>query len=598
VTTPSWNDVLPTPLPGARLQEIWMTSFEQPDAGLMVEHLLPSLLGASYSIVQDVQGRALFFGELCTALEVLHGRITVISSAPRAARDESQYPWLWRYLSHFIVGAEGHATQHAKLWAFHWRAGDKEHLELHISSTNLTASAFKGQLQAGWKVLLPLGDNTTQKARTWGELIPFLEALGASAGNVAATRIQRLLGLLSRAKCPPEFTFVASIPGGKSAARQLARFDPSELYILTPTIGEWDKKSLTKWGRDVGIEPSNIHLKWISEKHLWAANSGWTLSTTTGKVLKECNVQVECLPTIVKLTEEHDAADLRWSHAKLYLLCGRQNKLLVTSANWSTAAWGAKEISPRNFELGVIFETEWMELEQLGKPFDPPNSVPFYVDSPANESRTSPLGWAEGCWDGESIVLRARSTDLDAPISAIIAFAGGSEEGTPLVDGAATLPWEDPIHPPLTARYTQGSQTLDIDVIDLRRPSEFAKTPLPEVDPAIARDLREAFLLQRYGGPLVDPDHIPGLSLLRRVSNGNPPPGDYTLKAFIDARAAFGVVDKWRDAIAEAAGDPDVLERVRLDGAELRALYSRRKDEGPGYELVIDELDWHLEEEV
>ena len=34
-----------------------MTSFEEPDAGLLVEHLLPSLLGGSYSLSQELQER-------------------------------------------------------------------------------------------------------------------------------------------------------------------------------------------------------------------------------------------------------------------------------------------------------------------------------------------------------------------------------------------------------------------------------------------------------------------------------------------------------------------------------------------------------------
>ena len=33
MSTPDWKLVLPTPPAGGRLQEAWMTSFEQPDAG-------------------------------------------------------------------------------------------------------------------------------------------------------------------------------------------------------------------------------------------------------------------------------------------------------------------------------------------------------------------------------------------------------------------------------------------------------------------------------------------------------------------------------------------------------------------------------------
>ena len=89
-----------------------MTSFEQPDAGLLVEHLLPSLLGGGYSLSQELQERTLFFGELGTALERLHGRITVISSQAVWAREAPQYPWLWRYVSHFTVARiPRHATR-------------------------------------------------------------------------------------------------------------------------------------------------------------------------------------------------------------------------------------------------------------------------------------------------------------------------------------------------------------------------------------------------------------------------------------------------------------------------------------------------------
>lgn len=83
VSAPDWKDVLPAPPPGGSLHEAWMTSFDQPDAGLLVEHLLPSLLGTSYTLTPEVHRCTLFFGELGTALEALRGRITVISSPPR-----------------------------------------------------------------------------------------------------------------------------------------------------------------------------------------------------------------------------------------------------------------------------------------------------------------------------------------------------------------------------------------------------------------------------------------------------------------------------------------------------------------------------------
>lgn len=575
-----------------------MTSFDQPDAGLLVEHVLPSLLGANHSLSQDLQERTMFFGELGSALEMLHGRLTVISSPPRAMRGDSQYPWLWRYVSHFTVGAASRAVQHAKLWAFHWRAGDAELLELHISSTNLTASAFKGQLQAGWQVTLPLGERSTESARrTWGRLVPFLDALGASAGSEAEKRIQRLVALLGRVECPADATFIASIPGERSAARQLAQFEPSELHVLTPTVGEWNDRTLSAWSADVGAVSGKIHLKWISQDHPWAATLGWTLSTAACEVLEGNGVHLECLPVEARFTDQHRDADPRWSHAKLYLLRSRRKRrLLVTSANWSVAAWGAGKHPPRNFELGIVFESEWTDLEAIRQPFQPPETAPFCVDRADDEERVSALEWAEASWDGKRIELRARSTDSTAPITVTVSFSGGGEEGRSLVGGASAMPWTDPELPPLAARFTQAAEVLEVDVLDLRPPTEFAKTPLPEVDPEIARALREAFLLQRYGGPAVDPDSIPGLGGERRPASVGGPPADYSVQAWLDARAAFSVVDRWRAALADAATDPVLRERVRMDGEELRALYARR--EGTAASLVVEELGWRLDEEA
>lgn len=598
MSAPDWKIALPAPPPGARLHEAWLTSFEQPDASLLVEHFLPSLLGASHEPAQDPQERNLFFGELATALEALHGRLTVISSPPRAARQDPAYPWLWRYVSPFIVGAERRAVQHAKLWALHWRVGDEDYLELHISSTNLTSSAFKGQVQAGWQASLPVSQRARQSdLRSWGALIPFLEALGVAAGDVATTRLQRLVALLSRAACPEDVTFVASIAGDTGPARQLKQFDVSEIHMLAPTIGEWNERTLSDWSRDVGVTPDKLHLKWISQQHPWATTkSGWALSTAARETLDALGAQLECLPNDARFTDQHRDGDTRWSHAKLYLLrSGRKRRLLVTSANWSVSAWGAGRTAPSNFELGVVFDSDWTELEAMRDPFSPPETVPFCLSGVEEDARGSVLEWAEGSWDGTRIQLRARSSDLSIPITAGISFSGGEERPSlVLVDGSATLPWRDPEHPPLSALLTQGAEMLEVDIVDLRLPGEFAKTPLPEVDRDIAAAVREAFLLQRYGGPAVEAESIPGLTTRRPPGIAAPVAG-YSVQAWLDARAAFDVIDTWRAALADAKSDPALFEQVRLDGDDLRALYERRT--GVAAALVAEELRWRLDEE-
>lgn len=593
---PDWSEVLPAPPAGGTLSEAWFTTFDQPEAGLLVEHLLPSLLGLGHSLSHEHEERTLFFGELGTALERLHGRITVISSPAQAGGLAPHYPWLWRYVSHFTVGAETRATQHAKLWAFHWTIGDNEQLDLYVSSMNLTASAFKKQLQAGWKASLQLGERDTAKARrSWGDFVPFLDALGMSAGDNAKRRIDRLTQLLARAECPEGVTFVASIPGSeKRGTHALKRLAPQAIHILTPTVGDWGEETLTAWSRDVGVAPEKIHLKWLDEHHPWAKQNGWTLTEAAEEVLRDKGVQLNRLPPDSRFSDEHTDGYERWSHAKLYLFVVPRKKkrhLLVTSANWSSSAWGAgKSVPARNFELGVLLETDWKNLEKIKGTL----SAPFCASRPNMSSAT--LQWAEASWDGERIKLRARSSDLTMAVRATVSFSSGAEKPVSLVSGLATLPWKKPDVTPLTAQFGQGAETLEVSVIDLRPPKEFSKTSPPEVDPSVAAALRDAFLLQRYGGPVVDVESIPGLGGMRRPAGVFAPAADYAVQAWLDARAAFGIIDQWRAAFIKAKTEPTLLERVRLDGWNLCELYQRR--EGPAAELVAEELGWRLEEEV
>jgi len=220
-----------------------------------------------------------------------------------------------------------------------------------------------------------------------------------------------------------------------------------------------------------------------------------------------------CIPSQARLADQHLEQDERWSHAKLYLLRSRRKRyLLVTSANWSIAAWGAGKTPPRNFELGVLFESEWASLETLGEPFAPPELAPYCTDRVDDEPAPSSLEWAEATWDGREIVLSVRSSRQDIPVSATVHFLGAEPAETGLTDGAARIPWSDALQPPSRASFRQGHARLEVAVLDLRAPDAFEQTPLPEVDPAVMQAVKDAFLLQRYGGPAVEPEFIPGLS--------------------------------------------------------------------------------------
>jgi hypothetical protein len=325
--------------------------------------------------------------------------------------------------------------------------------------------------------------------------------------------------------------------------------------------------------------------------------------------MKKTGVLIECLSDDAGLSNEHckevksglgNNGGVRWPHTKLYLmLCGRGKKphLLETSANWSLSAWGAGKITPRNFELGVIVETQWKRLEKMGKQFAA-GTAPFCRVETRRIPDDPKLQWAEASWNGKHIVLHARSSDADTPISARIAFADGKGIDISLKDETAA-PWQDAQCTPLTARFAQGTETLEVHVLDQRLSAEFARTPLPEVDPSLAATLREKFLLQRYGGPVVDPDFVSGLNEANKTPGAGTPAADYSVQAWLDARAGFDVVDNWRAALTKEAKrktDPALLERIRLDGEELRAIYTRRA--GPAAELVAEEIGWRIKEEA
>lgn len=592
---PDWKEVLPAAPKGGQLIEAWMTAFDLPDEGLLVEHLLPSLLGMNNSLSLEVKERTLFFGELGTTLESFRDRITILTSPPRGERETSQYPWLWRYVGHFTVGAEKRAVQHAKLWAFLWKfEGADDQLELHISSTNLTESAFKHQVQAGWQVTVPL--NTTKQKATWGELVPFLSALAKSAGDTASERLARLIDALDRAKCPDGVTFIVSTPGGKSAAEQLKQFTPSEMHILTPTIGEWNDKTIKAWSDDAGVSPDKLHLKWIAQSHPWAARPGWALTESACKALLANRVKIQRIPAEPWLSEQHRKEDERWSHAKLYLLRKPRQRnfyLLVTSANWSAAAWGCGKTAPRNFELGVVVQTDWSAIKSIDKAFDT-SDPPCYVDKSDEDESTSTLEWAEATWSGKAVTLHVRSSSPDTKITASLFFSKAPvEKSVAIMDGVGSLPWSDAKNTPHYARFTQENSILEVNVLDLRPSEEFEKTPLPEIDldPDAEQKLRDSFLLQRYGG--LDAEE----SLASR--SGNPKsqgsaaqPADYSVMAWTVARKGFGIVDAWRNVLTDAENDPISYQSVYADGRALQAYFARSSE--PADRLVAEELEWRL----
>jgi hypothetical protein len=72
---------------------------------------------------------------------------------------------------------------------------------------------------------------------------------------------------------------------------------------------------------------------------------------------------------------------------------------------------------------------------------------------------------------------------------------------------------------------------------------------------------------------MVDPN--PGQSVKGMSLGVGIPGADYSVHAWRYARAAFGVVDKWRAALEQVTNDPMLLDKVLLDGEELRVHYTK-----------------------
>lgn len=583
MSMPEWKDALPVAPKGAdKLLGMWVTSFDQPDASLLVEYMLPSLLMANHSALSvEHENNA----NLAVNLERLKGKLNIITSMPRNAQRENAYPWLWRYVDHYCVGRGSPVVQHSKLWAFHWEFQGHEKLELYVSSTNLTTSAFKNQLQAGWRCMVDLsGCSTDNNRETWGALVSFIKELGKSAGDAASNRLNGLLDLLGRAKCPNGVVFIASIPGSKKyAAKELKeKFSPTEVHILTPTIGSWNLASLEGWCKQLGVLSNKVYLKWIEDSHPWCQSAMFSLSNDTYKTLSE-NVNINAIQSF----EAKGGVDERWSHAKLYLLCrGRAKWLLITSANWSLSAWGQGSKSPRNFELGVVFKTDWAEIRHWSKK----NSRPFLTDKEIDFNDKG-IQWAEACWDGECIELDVESTSHEL-VSAKIKFSGGSEDF--IVDDVRSqneICGLELKTYPVWVEFLQGEQSICIAVQDRRPIEQFRAGLLPESNSFDTECLRNQMLLQRYAGACGGDFDKGSSNESKAVTATSNIKSDYAVSAWNTARAAFDVIGNWNKALIQS-GDEYEKCHLKEDGKSLERIYLKNDDVASN--LAAEELGWRL----
>lgn len=645
----SWESLLHTDAPrGCSLKAGLFTTYDRADERLLAEHLLPLFLKLNHEPDGEGTERQHFLLELDRRLKQLHGHLVVVSSPVREDPADSEegksdaYGWIWRTVHHLTVGSRRKAIQHAKLWLIHWSAADvdgAEYLELVVSSANLTLTAFKGQLQAAWRTCIKLQlQRSEARLARWGVLPHFLRELAVSAGE--ETWLSPFIELLARAECPEGVRFVASVPGthshqvlrrtpwGAAGLREIAPAGRGtvSVSILSPFIGSWNADALSRWCTPFEGSPVRLELVWIDENHPWARAERWLLPKATLKTLTSMGATLLHLrhkPDDYEGTdlfhENHRPTDDRWSHAKVYSFKrGSSRRLLVTSANFSTAAWGREggsgELTIENFELGVCIEQAAWPFEEL-EPFDDVKQAATISQLP--NRGTTLITWARARWNG-------RIVDVDCRCEAngeLRGEIGSNSERIPIinwmigVDGhlrSAQVQWTDTKQAPLWVELTCEQETMRVAIFDDRPPTEREDTTPPEVDENIIQTIRDELLFEQYGGHIAVDIEDGKLTEESEEATGEEPreggagrSDSYAIPAFVFARQHFRVIDNWVDRVRCAAkrGTAEFERHVlRRDGALLIEAFKRQEERGAkkdpsggiGARLAAEELSLRL----
>lgn len=564
---------------GGRLLAALLTTFDPPDPGLLIEDYLPVWLGLENSYADEGTDRLRYFAGLEDALRRLKGNIAIVSSAGEIGT--SAEAWIWNYIHRFEVGAEGAAVQHAKLWMFHRASatkGNPETVELVVSSANLTRDGLRGQIQAGWRCLLPLeARGSDARKETWGVLSEFLTKLGEATGSGGRKTIERWVALLRRCACPAGVEFIASVPGTHSAttlARRRSAWGAAglraswsgrstpKMIVMTPTIGRWTSESIKAWTRSAGVEPGRISVAWVRGGHPWAGR--WQLDPSTEAAFTRSGIRWLEVPRPYdddwesSLCEEHQQTDPRWSHAKLYELReGARRRILITSANLSRAAWGDPQrdggLVMDNFELGVLLRVQEGFGDRLRNgPFERATCEIDY-----EKPRDPSIAWLAAQWDGKTLTVECRTTSeaLLAPHVEVVtarAKSGKKVSVTWESDGIvhASLQWPEhngvPIMVGVRASDGYGRQSAVHDV----RPTDDEQILCGEFDETLLREALDRLLEEKYGymsdGGADGTGGDGGTGATTRAA------ADYAVPAYVDSRQRFQLVDNWWKELGDA----------------------------------------------
>jgi Tyrosyl-DNA phosphodiesterase len=316
---------------------------------------------------------------------------------------------------------------------------------------------------------------------------------------------------------------------------------------------------------------------------------------------------------------EHRQADPRWSHAKVYSFKrGTARRLLVTSANFSPAAWGKQneddELIIENFELGVCIEQAAWPFDGL-EPFDSAQDAATVPELPSRGSAF--IMWARAVWDGNKVDVDCRC-ETDRELAGALQCGA---EWTPITNWAidadgrlrsAQVPWADSKRSPLLVRLTCEQESVSVPIFDARASREREDTIPLEVDEDVAQRMRDELLFEQYGGRVAadaegesPTDCDDGLG-----DDDGDGPGhldSYSIPAFVLARRHLGVVDNWADQVKRTpmrgTGEFE-REVIRRDGELLIEAFNRQVDRdgknGSGWaigaKLAAEELALRLKD--
>lgn len=573
---PDWlESILVTPGRTNRpLLAAFITTFDPPQAEVLVQDLLPAWLELTNSYVDEGADKLRFYAELEDGLKRLRGRFTIVSSM--GAQEQSGHGWIWRYISRLQIGFKRAAVQHAKLWMFHRAGGEGEPqtLEVIVSSQNLTENGFRDQIQAGWRCIIPLLDEpVAHRKGSWGVLPSFLDELRQACGPGGARTVPYWQELLLRAVCPKGATFVASVPGrhptkpapgeaawGVAGLRLLGGSRGRSLTTMAPTIGHWNVASLKKWAQIAGLSDFSLSIAWVEPAHPWASH--WQLNEATNSTLNSCNVSWLRLPLPrgmhrwrSPLCDEHKQGDTRWSHAKLYELgSNAAPQLLCTSANFSRAAWGDpcddESIEIDNFELGVAIPAHaGLSGLPCNQEFVRATCLVEF-EKPTDQ----PIAWMAAQWDGQSLRIETRLTE-GVHLEDRVGVKGSKKmkfEGLLLPamrNGKLLLSWPSAIRGvPLRAKLTTtDGHECDVAVEDLR-PVESSEWLCNAGTPEEMQDAADQMLEEKYDF-FDDTRSVPPQG---KDLGGAPSGASYAVAAYEDSRRRFATIDHWIEIIGKA----------------------------------------------